>query len=388
MMKLAKRPVKLYGALVALLSLFCVGSGVVFIASQASAESPRPAAGERLITVHDGGTEKGLLTRAATLRQALEEASIPVDPNDIIEPGLDEALIASSYEVNIYRARPVTVIDGTIRQRVMSPYQTAKQIAEHAGIPLHDEDETTLGANTDMVSEGAGIQLKITRATEFTLVLYGKKMMAYTMGKTVGEMLERKKITFGASDTLAISKDQPIVKGMTVEVWRNGKQTTTEEKDIAFDTEKIKDMDRDVGYREVKTPGEAGKRTVTYEIDMKNGVEVSRVEIQSITTKEPKKQVEIVGGKMSNTFGGSFAEALARLRMCEAGGVYTRNSGNGYYGAYQYNISTWANYGGYQIPSDAPPAVQDERAWLTYQKRGWQPWPGCTTKLGLQDIYR
>lgn len=376
----------MYGIVIALLSSFFVGMGIVAIAGQVDAQSPIPAAGQRLITLHEGNLEKGILSDAPTLRQVFEEANIPIDPNDTVEPGLDEQLIAKSYDVNIYRARPVTVVDGAVRQRVMSPYQTPKQIAAHAGITLRDEDVATLDANTNMVSEGAGIQLSIDRAIEFSFVLYGKRMTAYTQATTVGEMLKEKEITMGPEDTLSASLDAPMIQGMSVELWRNGKQTVTEEKDVPFATEKKKDMDREVGYRKVETPGENGKRMVTYEIEMRNGQEVGRVEIQSTVTKEPKKQIEVVGGKASNTFNGSFAEALARLRSCE--GSYTSNTGNGYYGAYQFDRQTWGNYGGYAVASDAPPSVQDEKAWLTYQRRGWQPWPACTKKLGLQDIYR
>lgn len=77
------------------------------------------------------------------------------------------------------------------------------------------------------------------------------------------------------------------------------------------------------------------------------------------------------------------AENWANLRYCEAGGIYTRNSGNGYYGAYQFNIGTWANYGGYSRPDLAPPAVQDAKAQATQAARGWSPWPACARKLGL-----
>ena len=125
---------------------------------------------------------------------------------------------------------------------------------------------------------------------------------------------------------------------------------------------------------------------VTYQIEMRNGIEVSRAAIQSVVTEQPVQQVEIVGTKLTNTFSGSFAEALARLRSCE--GSYTSNTGNGYYGAYQYDVRTWGNYKGYANASLAPPAVQDEKAWLTYQSRGWQPWPSCSRSKGLQDIYR
>lgn len=72
-----------------------------------------------------------------------------------------------------------------------------------------------------------------------------------------------------------------------------------------------------------------------------------------------------------------------KLRLCEAGGDYAKNTGNGYYGAYQYNIGTWANYGGYARPDLAPPAVQDAKAKATQAARGWGPWPACARKLGL-----
>jgi len=372
---------------IAVLSLLVIFMGIIF-AVRTDAASTRPSLGERLITIHDRGAERSILTHATTLREAFNEASIELDPNDRVEPGLDAPLVASHYETNVYRARPVTIIDGAVRQKVMSSYQTPKQIAEQAHITLQDEDKVAIAASTDMVAQGAGVQLTVSRATAFTLVLYGTKTPAYTQEGTVAEMLKEKNIVLGGNDTLNVSPETEIQPGMVIELWRNGKQTATEEQDVAFETEKIKDADQEVGYRKITTPGEVGKKTVTYEVEMKNGVQVNRVEIQSVVTKEPKKQVEVVGIKLSNTFSGDFAGALARLRACEAGGVYSRNSGNGYYGAYQYNISTWADYGGFHIPSDAPAAVQDERAWLTYQKRGWQPWPSCSNSQGLQDIYR
>ena len=85
----------------------------------------------------------------------------------------------------------------------------------------------------------------------------------------------------------------------------------------------------------------------------------------------------------SNTHVGvATGDVWEQLRICEAGGDYTRNSGNGYYGAYQYNLGTWANYGGYASPHLAPPAVQDAKARETQAARGWGPWPACARKLG------
>ena len=66
---------------------------------------------------------------------------------------------------------------------------------------------------------------------------------------------------------------------------------------------------------------------------------------------------------------------LARIRMRESGGNYATNTGNGYYGAYQFDLSTWRSNGGSGLPSDASPAEQDMRAQMLYDRRGCNPWP-------------
>lgn len=76
-------------------------------------------------------------------------------------------------------------------------------------------------------------------------------------------------------------------------------------------------------------------------------------------------------------------DAFAAVRFCESGGDYARNSGNGYYGAYQYAIGSWANYGGFSRPDLAPPNVQDAKAHADVAARGWSAWPTCARKAGL-----
>lgn len=76
---------------------------------------------------------------------------------------------------------------------------------------------------------------------------------------------------------------------------------------------------------------------------------------------------------------------FARLRMCESGGNYATNTGNGYYGAYQFNLQTWQGMGNTGLPSDATPAEQDAQAAILQAARGWQPWPACSRKLGLAN---
>jgi len=82
---------------------------------------------------------------------------------------------------------------------------------------------------------------------------------------------------------------------------------------------------------------------------------------------------------------GDITADLERLRQCESGGNYQTNTGNGYYGAYQFDVQTWRGLGYSGMPHEASPATQDEAARKLYQKRGWKPWPACSKKLGLVD---
>ena len=363
-------------------------SGLFFV-NQALADATKPAAkaGEKLVTIYDRGAEKTIVTKARTIREALKLAKFSIDERqDVVEPSLDSEMMAEKYNINIFRARPITIVDGNKRLKVTTAEQTPALIAKAAGIEVFEEDKTTLSNSDNMAVDGANMVMKIDRASMINFVLYGKESVIRTHAKTVGELLKEKNIDPKKDDTLSVDRSAKIIPGMKIELWRNGKQTITTEEDVKFEVEKVQDANRDSGYREVKQAGENGKKNVTYEIEMKNGVEVSRKEIASVVTKEPKKQIEIVGTKSSTSFSGSFSEALARLRSCE--GSYTSNTGNGYYGAYQFDKRTWGNYGGYELASDAPAAVQDEKAWQTYKARGWQPWPTCKVKMGLQDIYR
>jgi hypothetical protein len=75
---------------------------------------------------------------------------------------------------------------------------------------------------------------------------------------------------------------------------------------------------------------------------------------------------------------------LLAIRLCESGGNYSTNTGNGFYGAYQFTLGTWAanapaGWGGVR-PDLAPPWVQDQAAATLYAKVGTHTsasWPNC-----------
>lgn len=340
---------------------------------------------ERLVTIYDGTIAQTVATTAATVQEVLDRTGFKVGPHDSVDPGVNASLISTDYKINIHRARPVTIVDGAIRKEIMSPYQSPHDIAQSAGITTYAEDKLDVTRLDDFVNEGIGLKLTIERSVPVTMVVHGKKFATRTRTGTIAQLMTEKKIAGDASVKVWPAASTPITAGLTIAVFKDGDQNLVEE-DVPFATQRVQDASKEVGYRTIKEHGAPGRKLVMYTLETKNGKQVRNV-LQSIALSEPRTQVEVIGVKRTG-FGGSLDDAMARLRACEAGGNYNRNSGNGYYGAYQYNISTWANYGGYALPSDAPAAVQDQKAAETYKRRGWQPWPGCTVKLGLQDVYR
>lgn len=128
------------------------------------ANSYHPAGSSRLVTFHDRGKEHVILTHVTSVRDALVDAGITVDPHDIVEPAISSELLKTDSAVIIYRARSVLVVDGAQREKVMTAAQSPNEIVTATSIaPLRNEDKTSLRAG-NFVAEGANAVLTIERA--------------------------------------------------------------------------------------------------------------------------------------------------------------------------------------------------------------------------------
>jgi hypothetical protein len=68
---------------------------------------------------------------------------------------------------------------------------------------------------------------------------------------------------------------------------------------------------------------------------------------------------------------------LRGTRLCESSGNYGTNTGNSFYGAYQFTLNTWRSVGGRGMPHLAPRLEQDYRAVLVRFSQGTGAWPVC-----------
>ncbi len=91
----------------------------------------------------------------------------------------------------------------------------------------------------------------------------------------------------------------------------------------------------------------------------------------------------------TTTLGGPLNDAQINfLGNCESGMTATRNSGNGYYGAFQFSIGTWNAMGtGYERADLAPLEVQIGAVQkLLTRSSIFTQFPGCARKMQAQGI--
>lgn len=72
------------------------------------------------------------------------------------------------------------------------------------------------------------------------------------------------------------------------------------------------------------------------------------------------------------------------LAICESGGNWQIDDGNGYYGGLQFDLLSWQEVGGDGYPSEHSPEVQIEMAERLQARQGWSAWPACSRVLGLE----
>lgn len=278
------------------LCLFIVSMiGVIFL-SGGSTVGPSDS---RIVTVYVDNQKQTLPTRAKTVADLLGRLDVKVNEGDVVEPSLDSPIIEDNFNVNVYRSRPVMIIDHDKKIVVNSADQSPRIAARNAGIVVYPEDDVVPEAPEDLLEEGVvGERYIINRATPITLILYGNVSTIRTRTQTVDELLKEKKIKVSTSDTLAPAASTPLRADMKIAITRQGQQIATSEEEIASPIEYNDDPNTMRGSTVVKELGSPGKKVVTYEIKTENGIEVSRVKLQEVITIQPQRKLIVRGTKI------------------------------------------------------------------------------------------
>ncbi len=159
----------------------------------------------------------------------------------------------------------------------------------------------------------------------------------------------------------------------------------------------VQDPTAPEGTRTVVDPGAEGARSVIWRVTYDNGREVGRERIGAGSSTPAKARVVKVGTKKAAAkpapapkkaaapaaAGGAVWDKIAE---CEAGGDWSTNSGNGYYGGLQFDTQTWNAYGGDQYAPRPDQASREEQIAVANKVKddrgGYSAWPNCGKKAG------
>lgn len=252
-----------------------------------------------VVDLYVNGQSTTVPTRASTVGDFLNRANVPVYQNDLVEPSLNTPIGADNFRIQVFRAKPVTIIEGNSQQHIMSPYSGAKLIAEKAGYTIYPQDKLTLTTASNFVQGGIiGEELTIVPATPVSVSLYGAPAVTYrTQAKTVGQFLEENNIVLPHGATVTPTADTVITENMPIFISKYGETVITTEAPVAFPIDTTLDPSQLMGQVTVITPGVPGKQQIVYQVELKNGQEISRKVIQDVVTVQPQAQSQTEGTK-------------------------------------------------------------------------------------------
>jgi uncharacterized protein YabE (DUF348 family) len=239
-------------------------------------------------------------TKEPTVGALLSKLAIPLSPRDRVEPSLGTAIAQDNFRINIYRAVPVTLTDGTTTTTTYSAAATPRSIVADSGLPLYAEDSVTAQPIENLVAQqGVGEQIVINRAVPVTLNDYGTLLTLRTHAKTVDDLLKDKGIRLKSADTVIPAVDTPITPNIQIFVARKGTKIVTETQTIAAPVQTVTDNSLSFGTSATRQQGRAGTQVLTYQINTVNGVEVGRTLLQTVVTVQPVPQIVARGQAVS-----------------------------------------------------------------------------------------
>ena len=380
------------------------------------------AAAHKTVSVTVDGQVQEVGTLAGSVEGALDSAGLTVSEHDTVAPAVDTA-ISDGSQIVVERGRLLTLtIDGQTREVWTTATTVEEALAELGQNPAAFQlsadrsreislDGLALSAETlysASVSDGGAAATSVTSAAD-----------------TVGEFLTAQGITLGALDTVSPDASTALSNGLVITVTRVAKTSVVEEAEVAQPADQqVEDSSLEAGSTTVTQQGSAGKDQVTYEVTTTNGAESSKTEVSRTALTPAQATIVAVGTKAApvaaassssssnassnnsssssagssqsaSTDSGSSSAPVSSgssgvnwdgIANCESTNNWSINTGNGYYGGLQFDISTWNSAGGSAYASRPDLASREQQIAVAenlYADRGTSPW-ACAGAGGFQ----
>jgi len=328
----------------------------------------------------DGRTEQ-VTAMGGTVGDVLDSEGIKVGPHDIVAPGVDEQ-VSDGSQISVKFGRPLDLnVDGNSHTYWVTSTKVAGALGEIGRRFSGAELSTSRGGSIDR----EGLTLKVVTPKTLTVKIGDKlPVKRQITALTVEDALKEMGVKVGKTDEMTPAPKHQLEDGDKI-VFTDVRVVTRHVKgeSIPFQTINRDDSSLLQGHSKVVRAGSEGSRNVTYRLVYRNGDLAVRKVVDQQVLQAPKAEIVHVGTKApappaptSNYASGG--TAWDRIAQCESGGNWAANTGNGYYGGLQFNLSTWRSYGGVSRPDLTSREYQISIAEkVRAASGGYGAWPVC-----------
>jgi len=363
------------------------------------------AAVDKAVTLSVDGKSSAVHVLGSHVSDVLAKEHISVGSHDLVSPA-PSAGIADGQTVVVRYGRLLSVTVDGVRKSYWTTATTVQAALDEIGVR---DANATLSVSRSQPLGRAGLALSVTTPKSVTITADHKNRRITTTGLTVQDALNQAGITLGKSDRVSPGVGSPIVRsGMHVTVQRVVLKASTTHQVLAHGTVHRSTSSLYDGQTRTVTHGRDGSKVITYADTWVDGKRTAHTLKSSHVTSEPVSTVVEVGTKAvvvhhaaarptpavshsssssssSSSSGGHHASSdglnWAALARCESGGNPRAVNPSGYYGLYQFSLSTWAGVGGSGNPINASSGEQTYRAQILYKRTGASSWPVCGRQL-------
>jgi len=134
-------------------------------------------------------------------------------------------------------------------------------------------------------------------ARTVTLVADGETCALATEALTVRDLLAEAGVALDEDDRVTPVEHAFVEDGMAVRVIRVETRTETEQREIPFERQTVRDASIPAGETRLLEPGVAGVEELTYRITVEDGVEVERRLVRRATLQDPHTELILTGAQ-------------------------------------------------------------------------------------------
>jgi uncharacterized protein YabE (DUF348 family) len=329
------------------------------------------------ITVLEDGAATQVSVLYGSVAEVLAGQGVRLAPHDEVSPSLN-TVVADGTIITVRHGRPILLaLDGEPGLYWSTATTTADLVAD---LGLNAGSIRLSTALTTPIPR-QGLILTIDRGRDVSITADGLTQTVHAFG-TVADALRTAAVTWDDDDLITPAVTSSLTQAETITLVRVEVVTVERTIEIPFETIYEDDGSLYEGQSRVKSAGTAGTTAQTLVQTFHDGGLVTEVVTAEQVVSAPVTQVT-ARGTQARPVGAAPAGVWAALAQCESGGNPSINTGNGYYGLYQFSLGTWRSLGGTGLPSEASAEEQTQRAQALQARSGWGQWPGCASRLGL-----